>query len=84
MIAEVDTRPIRERAWDALPGSTPKAMHRHRSGECLWPIGDHHPALFCCLPVAPGRAYCPEHQAIGVRVIVAPAPNRSKREKLRA
>lgn len=50
------------------PGAAPKTLARHRTGECLWPLGGAEEAgdwrtLFCCAPAAPGRRYCPTHVA---------------------
>ena len=46
--------------------ASPKTLARHRTGECLWPLGGAEEAgdwrtLFCCAPAAPGRRYCQTH-----------------------
>ncbi|MFA5898820.1 MAG: GcrA family cell cycle regulator [Hyphomicrobium sp.] len=60
-----DDRPLRERAWDALPGSTPILLHEHTNG-CRWPIG--RPVAYCNLPVFEDHRYCAEHHKASTRV----------------
>jgi hypothetical protein len=57
-------RPDYDNRADPLPGSMPRPWLLRERGECAWPVrgfGDE--TLSCCLPVEPGRGYCPGHVA---------------------
>lgn len=54
----VDRRPARDRAWDALPGTTPTRERDHDG--CRWPLGLAPPFLWCNAPTG-GQTYCPAH-----------------------
>lgn len=51
---------ISQKAWDALPGSSPVPLEQ-RTG-CKWPIGQHSPFLFCNAPTGEKGRYCPHHE----------------------
>lgn len=68
-----DTTPLRSSAWLPLPGSAPKRLSEHRTGECLWAVAEN-PFRFCCLPVAEGKPYCSMHFAMGNRPVVVGTP----------
>lgn len=53
-----DTRPLRERAWEPLEGSSPVLIEDHTSG-CVWPIGGA-PFKYCNLERHDKR-YCTQH-----------------------
>ena len=59
-----------DRAWEPLPGTTPKPLTEHQQHQCKWPIGDD--LLFCCAPTeVPYGTYCSAHRAMAfVRVKV--------------
>ena len=66
--AIVDRRPARPDAWDALEGTTPRPLHEHQAGQCLWPVGpEDGPALFCCADVDPKGVYCTAHRALSYK-----------------
>jgi hypothetical protein len=53
------------KAWEALPGTTPKHLTEHQQHQCKWPIGDD--LLFCCAPTeVPYGTYCAPHRAMSV------------------
>lgn len=58
-----DTKALRGRAWDALPGAAPIPLLELHDGMCRWPIGDGKPYLFC--GQGSGAAvYCEHHAAL--------------------
>lgn len=63
-----DERPLRERAFLPLDGSSPVSLEHHTDG-CRWPVGE--PALCCNLPVHPASIYCPAHHAAAYRELPA-------------
>lgn len=64
-------------AWLPLPGTTPRPLEQHRTGECLWPVGQN-PTLFCCADVKDDGNWCPTHRALGYKPRQPPAFNGRK------
>lgn len=67
--------PVLPPALEALPGSTPRPYHTHRTGECQFILGesaDMADALTCCAPVKipeDGKripAYCETHRTMAL------------------
>ena len=72
-----DTPPkyeVKAKAWDVLPGSSPKTMWSRGSG-CKWPVGLASGAdqLFCAEATG-GKTYCQHH------ALAAYAPTSSPKE----
>lgn len=67
-----DARPTYERAWDALPGTSPVALEHHRDA-CRWPIEVPGAIDRACNEPTDGGRYCAHHHALGVRAEAPPA-----------
>lgn len=61
--AFVDRTPIKPKAWEPLPGTTPKSLEELGNHDCKWPLGAA-PHSFCGQPAAPGKIYCDVHAAL--------------------
>lgn len=65
--AFIDRTPIKPKAWEPLPGTTPKPLEDLGHHDCKWPIGHDHPLSFCGQPAAPDKIYCDAHAALAYR-----------------
>lgn len=72
-----DARPLYDRAWDVLEGSTPVNIEDHTTG-CRWPVvrPDRDFSAFCNEPAEGAHVYCARHRTLGTR----PEPERVKRK----
>ncbi len=62
---KVDVADLRDKAWEALDGSSPVKLSDLAPNACLWPIGDGTmPYLFCAQPKHGQKSYCREHFAL--------------------
>lgn len=49
------------KAWEPLPGSSPRHWTTRQIGDCAWPIGEF---MSCCDGVEKGQHYCTPHMDI--------------------
>ena len=64
-----DDRPLRERAFLPLDGSTPVPLEQLPATGCKWVTTAESPYLFCALPQHPDSPYCADHHAMAYRPV---------------
>lgn len=70
-----DPTPLRARAWQPLPGTTPVPL-ADRTG-CAWPTDSPDGrTLFCNAPLHDKHSWCERHFTLGNRPVVAGTPKR--------
>lgn len=70
--------PMRHRAFEPLPGTSPRPWMDREAGECTWPVGE---GLSCCAPIHK-RGWCLTHFTVGV--VPAKAGQRTPNELARS